>query len=1079
MTKIPQNKKVKYYLDKNGEFVIDNYNHAKPLANFFPGIAGKYGIPMWVFYVNRSQCICSFGVKDKDGAISEFFPANKSWQMVSRQGFRTFIKVSSGKKYSFYEPFCNCLSNLDFAIKNKMFVSSSGLALHEDNLTLGLQVNVNYFTVPDDSFAGLARIVTIQNNAKIAQKIEILDGIAQIMPYGMNNWLSKEMSRTIEAWMLVQNLDKYAPFYKLAVDPADKPEVTHINEGNFYLGFHFDRSHPRLLKPLVDPESIFGAVTDFSYPERFMNTKNFRYPAAELAKNKTPCGFILHDQVIRPGGTMVLYSIVGYMPDQDLLNRTVKRIIQPGYLQLKECENKKLISGLQQDIDTKSSSAEFDLYAKQTYLDNLMRGGYPITFQSDDKKSTFYAYARKHGDLERDYNKFHIQPSFLSQGNGNYRDVNQNRRIDPWFNPEVGDDNILTFFNLLQTDGFNPLVVKGVAFVLDDPKQAETILMNLVALDAVNPLVSFMAKPFTPGDLISFIQKNKVTLKSSYDELLGVILAKSRKIQEAEHGEGFWSDHWTYNLDLLESYFAIYPERLNELIFKKNIFVYFDNSEVVKPRQEKYLLHNGNVRQLNSVALDTHKKEMIRKRSAYPHLARTEYGYGKIYQTTLINKLICLLVNKLASLDPFGVGIEMEANKPNWYDALNGLPALFGSSVCETFELKRLILFIKQSLISTKIDRIYLTEEVLDFFFGIDKAIVEYFSITASEKDYLFWDKVCSLKESYRHKTRLGVSGRELELLSEDLQCMLSHAAEKVDLGIKRAFDAKTGIYFSYFINEVAEYDLLDKSFIRPRKFRQVCLPFFLESQVHALRLTNDLNEARNLCRAVRRSVLYDRRLKMYKVTSSLSAMPEEIGRCRVFTPGWLENESIWLHMEYKYILEMLKHGLYEEFYASFKDVMIPFQDPQRYGRSILENSSFIASSAFLDKKLHGNGFVARLSGSTVEFMHIWLLMNIGSQPFFLDPQGMLNLSFSPHLPSWLFTRKDKTYSFNFLSKVSVVYHNPKMKDTFGPEGVQIKKIVFYDNCGKRVDLNGNIIPPPYAEQVRLRQIKQIDFYLE
>ncbi len=44
--------KVKYYLDKSGEFVIENYNYAKPFFSFFPGIAGTWGIPAWVFYVN-------------------------------------------------------------------------------------------------------------------------------------------------------------------------------------------------------------------------------------------------------------------------------------------------------------------------------------------------------------------------------------------------------------------------------------------------------------------------------------------------------------------------------------------------------------------------------------------------------------------------------------------------------------------------------------------------------------------------------------------------------------------------------------------------------------------------------------------------------------------------------------------------------------------------------------------------------------------------------------------------------------------------------------------------------------------
>ena len=47
-----------------------------------------------------------------------------------------------------------------------------------------------------------------------------------------------------------------------------------------------------------------------------------------------------------------------------------------------------------------------------------------------------------------------------------------------------------------------------------------------------------------------------------------------------------------------------------------------------------------------------------------------------------------------------------------------------------------------------------------------------------------------------------------------------------------------------------------------------------------------------------------------------------EIGRSRVFTPGWLENESIWLHMEYKYLIELIKGGLVKEYYDEIKTVL-------------------------------------------------------------------------------------------------------------------------------------------------------------
>lgn len=68
--------------------------------------------------------------------------------------------------------------------------------------------------------------------------------------------------------------------------------------------------------------------------------------------------------------------------------------------------------------------------------------------------------------------------------------------------------------------------------------------------------------------------------------------------------------------------------------------------------------------------------------------------------------------------------------------------------------------------------------------------------------------------------------------------------------------------------------------------------------------------------------------------------------------------------MEYKYILELLKGELYEELHHT----AIPFLNYETYGRSLLENSSFLVSSVNQNEKLHGRGFVARLSGATAEF---------------------------------------------------------------------------------------------------------------
>ncbi|MFD2882322.1 hypothetical protein ACFTAO_51225 [Paenibacillus rhizoplanae] len=60
-------------------------------------------------------------------------------------------------------------------------------------------------------------------------------------------------------------------------------------------------------------------------------------------------------------------------------------------------------------------------------------GGYPFIFDNGAEGFVVHLYSRKHGDMERDYNFFSLAPEYYSQGNGNFRDMNQNRRNDVFF----------------------------------------------------------------------------------------------------------------------------------------------------------------------------------------------------------------------------------------------------------------------------------------------------------------------------------------------------------------------------------------------------------------------------------------------------------------------------------------------------------------------------------------------------------------------------------------------------------------------------------------------------------------------
>ena len=639
-----------------------------------------------------------------------------------------------------------------------------------------------------------------------------------------------------------------------------------------------------------------------------------------------------------------------------------------------------------------------------------------------------------------------------------FKDTNQNRRLSVWLNPAAAAKDIRDFYDLIQLDGYNPLVVKGDRFLIKDANARKAIINRYFAKEGRRAAGSLLSAEFTVNDLVGLAG----SLKSPQDleKCFNDVVANSTCHIDAEHGEGFWIDHWTYNLDLVESFLGVFPERLKDILFRDNSYMFFDNAHVVKPRKDRIgrAADPRKFRQYNSVYIDEEKKRLINSRLDRKHWVRARHGRGRVYTCPLAAKMLIIILNKIASLDRRGVGVEMEADKPGWCDSLNGLPALLGSSLCETFELVRLIEFLKDSIGKSGGVSLSIPVEAAVFLKGLTAALKR--SLSGARRDGDYWRESNTLKESYRAATRLGLSGEESRIEEGQLTRFLSLGLEKLRKGIRKG--SSGGIPYSYFVNEMPGRE-------RP-------LPVFLEAVVHALRVEKDSAKARQLYNKVRKSALYDRELAMYKLNAPLEKEPLEIGRSRVFTPGWLENESIWLHMEYKFLLEILKAGLYDEFFRDFKSALIPFQPPERYGRSILENSSFLASSAFFDQRLRGNGFVARLSGATVEFLNILLVMNLGKEPFMIKG-GSLVFSPSPVLHKMFFT--SPSYIFSIFQDTFITYNNPKRHSTFGPAFVKPVRYRLRYRNGKEAVVASRELGEPFSLDLRSGAVETVSIDLD
>ncbi|OWR28502.1 cellobiose phosphorylase [Saccharibacillus sp. O23] len=1130
-TKIEQSR---YSFDEQGRFVIDDYEQAKPFASFLPGIAGLRGIPMWAFYVNRGQGIASFGVEDKNSSIMEFFPADRSYSLTPLHGFRTFVKKrpAGAGDWAFHELFPPIDAPEDE--HRRMFVSRNKLELESVDPAAGLRMSVRYFTLPGERYAALVRQVELTNLDGAPVELEVLDGMPALLPYGIDNGAYKELGYTLKSWMDVEQLESRVPFYRLRGSTADSSEVGLIEAGHFMYSFLSQGGTDTLLSPIVDTSLIFGTNASRIRPDGFrQHTLEELLAAKQVTTNKVPGAFSGYTVELGSGETVRHCMVIGHVPDIAIVQQRIGEIATTGYIEAKAAEAEQLADRLTDDVATVSGMPLLDAYVRQSYLDNLLRGGYPLLLPSGaETPHVYHVYSRKHGDLERDYNFFKLQAKPYSQGNGNFRDANQNRRSDVWFNPGVGTFNIRMFMSLIQADGYNPLVVKGSTFRFADEAAADKLL-KLLKPEGHEAFAGFRRKAadaFTPGELVEWIQNHAEHLLTDEETFAAEALSLAKQDFDADFGEGYWTDHWTYNLDLIESYLAIFPDRLRELMSERD-YRYYDSPAWVEPRSRKYVkLPDGRVRQYHALAESPDKEAQLHARTRDVHWMRTNNGEGEIYTSNLLEKLLSLATIKLATLDPSGVGIEMEAGKPGWNDSMNGLPGLMASGFGELCELLRLVEFLQQALAKLPEDtHLRWPSEMQTLLERVSEALADYEAETAgdnaadggaakatgsgetdavraaaagrvrdaatepsesgtfavSEADHRLWDKLATAREQYREAIRFGFAGEERTLSAIAAAAFLEAARRKLADGMDRALEAGGGLYPTYFTYEAAAYSLTQDAdgaeIVDVQTWNRVNVPHFLEGVARAMKVHSTPIPASELYDRVRGSGLYDRKLGMYKVNESLDGQPFELGRTRAFTPGWLENESVFMHMEFKYLLECLRSGQYEKFYDDLRQALPPFMDADVYGRSTLENSSFIASSANPDESLHGTGFIARLSGSTAEFIHMWLHMMTGGEPFGLHGEsGTLSFALRPKLPEWLFTPEGKL-SFRLLRGCEVTYVQDVAsggpRATYG-EGMLPKRYVLWDADGACRSHDVPTLGEVEALAIREGRVVRMDVYL-
>ena len=1001
-------------------FVLRDYNREPPFSGLLRGVAGLRGVPLWCFYVSRGQGVASFGAGERDGAMMEYVPAVTAYEDTARKGFRTFI--SCGGRC--FEPFAPD----DPAQKQELRVSRAALelrALHEPS---DIEVRVEYRILPGEDMGALMRRVTVRNTGGGSITFRLADGMARVIPAGIRNTEFREMSNLLKSYFDARLDGSGAALFSSRTTTENTARVGSVRRKNFY----FASSGGRAMKLVCDPVRLFGPDTALGRPARFYEAGFDMGGAPSDARDGIPCAMALGEFSLAPGGEAVIDAFAGSADSAEQAALYTHKFTDKAWCDGKHALSEQVVLEPASALELETAEPLFDAYVRQCLLDNALRGGWPVTLGG----RLLHLYGRRHGDLERDYNYFRLQASHYSQGDGNFRDVCQNRRSDVLLFPEAGESEVLEFLGLIQPDGYNPLEIHPSRLVLGPEGRGAAAEL----LRGGEAIIEKLSAGLSAGELWSELRSAGY---ADADELTARLCPLCEYRAHYEFGDGYWIDHWTYVPELVDNYLKMYPESRDRLLFFSRVG-WPEAGARLRPLRERLTASDRGLRQYEAV-----------REAALPASGAPE--------TSVYAKLFFLAVLKCATLDPRQTGMEMEAGKPGWNDALNGLPGLFGSSSSECADL---LLLLRRLRGWCDLPEVEFPSEFIGFARRLNGLLHRFDFCRAPSLE--FWLASLKLREKWRARVYSGeLGGGSENVTREELLNIVRGLEELVQNGLRRAKNS-SGLLDTYFINEPAvEGALPSEDTVAAVESRP--LPLFLEGQAKLMRVFPD--EAPRIHHLVEESPLYERELKMYRLCAPLHGESPELGRITAFTPGVFERESIFPHAEFKYLLSMLDAGLYSELFERMRTVLPPFFDPARYGRSTLENSSYIVSSANPDAELAGRGFVGRLSGAAAEVITLCLRMFLGDKLFYMEG-GQLAFAVEPVLPGWLF-REDGTLSFRYLG-CRFSYVNPSGRHTYGPDGARPGRLV----CGSH-EFSRPLLPSALASRLREKKLEELTVLFE
>jgi len=821
------------FLDKevNGEQVILGDERYYKISNvdamrpFFMSIVSNSN--HWMFISSTGGL--SAGRKDSDTSLFPYYTDDKITESSEITGSKTLLQITIDNKTYLWEPFAVRYKGV-YNISRNLYKNSYGNKVIFEEINHDLNVTFKYEWNSSNIY-GFVKKSTLINNASGTLQVTVLDGIQNIMPYGVEEDVQKKSSNLVDAYKKSElEAEAGLGIYALSAIIVDKAEPSEALKSTIVWSLGVE-SPTYLLSSLqldefrkgvavqqeVNVKAEKGAYFTCSEIELAANSEKKWLLIAnvnqsisdinqvkELIKNESNLEELIHDNIAL--GTRKLVQLVSASDGVQLtgdklrnirhFSNTLFNIMRGGIFdnnyQIEKSDFLVYITKANRKVFKKREKVLAQLPALFS-LNHLKE----VVKDDDDKnfKRLCFEYlplrfSRRHGDPSRPWNKFSINTRSEVDGSkildyeGNWRDIFQNWEALAHSYPEFIEGMIHKFLNATTFDGYNPYRVTKGGF------DWETI------------------EPDNPWSYI-----------------------------------GYWGDHQIiYLLKFLEFIENHYPDKLADY-FTKDLFVYANVPYKIKSYEE--ILKDPK----NTIEFDDESEDKIQ-------LKRGEIGVDGallrdenffICKVNFIEKLLATVLAKMSNFIPEG-GIWMNTQRPEWNDANNALVGN-GVSMVTLYYLRRFLHFFEGVIAKSDLENASISEELMVFFNQVNDTLIynkKVLSGKISDKDRkTILDGLGTAGSDYRNTIYdHGFTGYQKEITKGSLETFIKVSLQFIEHSIdanKRA----DKLYHAYNLMTVEENDEVSISHLSEMLEGQVAVlsSGYLSSEEN-VELLNSLKES-------------------------------------------------------------------------------------------------------------------------------------------------------------------------------------------------------------------------------------------